>query len=1075
MKSAIRWAVRNSPAMNMLVVSTLIVGLVSAISMRREVFPEFDLEIILISVAYPGASPSEIEEGICQKIEEAVRPIAGIKTQTSVAQEGAANVILELEADVPDVQKILAEIQSEVDRIPSMPPLAEDPEVQQITFRVPAIRLGILGPESDRPGAELKLRELTEQVRDELLGLDSISQANIIGGKDYQIDIEIDERTLRKYGLTLQQVAQIVRRENIELPGGAIKTPAEDILLRGKNRRLTGDEIAKIPLVTQPGGVVLTVGDLGVVRDEFVDTTMLSRINGRPGLAISVDRTMSEDLLAMSADVHKYKATKQLPPGYEFVTWADAAVDVGDRLDLLTRNGTQGLLLVFLVLAVFLELRLAFWVALGIPVSILGGSAILIYLDQTMNMLSMFAFLMALGIIVDDAIVVGENVFAHRQRGASFLDAAINGTYEVIPSVVASVSTTIIAFVPLMFVSGVMGKFIAVMPVAIIAMLIISLAESVFVLPCHLAHERSFIFTVLGFALYPLKFLATMFRRINEFSERGLNVVIRRLYRPTMRWSLANPATVACGALAILLVTAGAFAGGFIPFVFFPEFDNKSIEARVVYPDGTPGEITDAATRRLEQAILDVDRELSPSESLLVVRHRSVGNVSVPGLADPQERTSGAHMGNVYVELSPPELREGIRSQDVLARWRALAGEFPGAESVVFRSPEMGPAGAAVEFKLLAEPKDMDKLEAAVEKTKARLKEYPGVFDVIDDSSPGKWELQLTIKEKAMAMGIPLADVAETVRAAYYGEEVMRLQRGRHEVKLMVTYPRDQRDSLLGFEDIRVRTSDGLELPITELADVRVERGYSEINRVEQMRSITITADVQEEIGNAGLVNADLRDNFLPQLFEKYPGLRVRWEGQQEQSNDSMQSMMTGLAIAMLCMFALLTLEFRSYFQPFLIMTVIPFGFVGAFAGHALLGLPVSFFSLFGLVALTGVVVNDSIVLIDFINHRNEFSNMSLTEALIDAGARRFRPILLTSLTTFLGLVPMIVETSVQARFLIPMAISLGFGVLFSTFIILLLVPAVYMMLEDVMALVRGAGRAAVRLSHPPDAFSHDR
>ena len=473
--------------MNTLMISVLVVGALSLVLLRREVFPEFELEVVLITVPYPGASPDEVEEGICQKIEEAVRSIDGIKKQTSIAQEGLGSVVLELEAN-SDVQRTLNDVRSEVDRIPSFPLLAEDPEVKQITFREAVIQVGLIGPQSDDLEGEIRLRRIAEDVRDDLIQLPAVSQAELIGAKDYQIDIEISEDTLRRYGLTLQEVARIVRRENVEMPGGTIRTAAEEVLIRGKNKRLFGDEIRKIPLVTQPGGVVLSVGDLGVVRDEFADVTSFHRINGRPGMVISVDRTTSEDLLAMTDVVKRYVETKQLPDGYQLKTWGDASIEVRERLVMLGRNGLQGLILVLLVLAIFLELRLAFWVALGIPIAILGACAVLLYSGQTLNMLTTFAFLMALGIVVDDAIVIGENIYTHRQRGVGPVRAAVDGTVEVLPSVFASIATTIIAFVPLLFVSGMMGKFIAVMPATMIAMLVISLVESTIILPCHLAH-----------------------------------------------------------------------------------------------------------------------------------------------------------------------------------------------------------------------------------------------------------------------------------------------------------------------------------------------------------------------------------------------------------------------------------------------------------------------------------------------------------------------------------------------------------------------------------------------------------
>lgn len=1072
MRSILQWSVRNTPAMNTLMIAGMLLGIITLMKMRREVFPEFDLEILLVSVPYPGASPDEVEEGICQKIEEAVRAIEGIKKQTSVAQEGAGFVVIELESSVRDVQKVLNEVRSEVDRIPSFPLFAEDPEVKQITLRQPVIRVGVIGPDRTDPESELQLRAVAERVRDDLLQQPAVSQAEIIGARDFQIDIEIPEETLRKHGLTLKQVAEIVRRENIELPGGTMRTDAGEVLLRGKNKRTLGEEIAEMPLVTTPEGVVLSVGDLGVVRDDFDDSiTSLSRINGRPGLAISVERTSSEDLLAMVADVRKYVAANDLPPGYTMAVWGDQSVEVRDRLEMLAENGVQGLILVFVLLAIFLEIRLAFWVALGIPVALLGTCAVLYFVGHTMNMLTSFAFLMVLGILVDDAIVIGENVYDHRVRGKSFLQAAIDGTSEVLPSVASSVATTVVAFLPLMFVSGVMGKFIGVMPVAVIAALLISLAEAAFILPCHLAHPPSgesflarmqrwrgvmtkplqltagnllvalaWVWTQLA---YPLHRIGDFFAWSNGASNAALDAFSRRFYVPTLKWCINNSAITLAAAFAVLVVSFGLVAGGFTPFNVFPKIDSNQLEARIVYPDGTPAAVTIASTERIEKAIEAVNRKYAtPEQPLVLIVQRSVGQVSAPGAMGPDTRTSGSNVGGVNVELVDTTQRS-ILSQQIIAEWRQLAGEFPGAETVSFGTPNFGPGGRPVEFKLLADAAKMKELEAAVEETKAKLAQYGGVYDIADDSRPGKWEYQLRVKPKALAMGIPLGDLAETVRSAYYGEEVMRLQRGRHEVKLMVRYPRDARRSMADFEEIRVRSVDGSERPILELADVKVQRGFSEINRIEQMRSITITADIDESMANAYNVVANLRNEFMPQLLEKYDGVRVRWEGQQEQTTESLESLKLGLFVALIAMFVLLTMEFRSYLQPLMILAIIPFGIIGAIWGHFLQGMELTMFSVFGLVALTGVVVNDAIVLIDFINHRVR-DGLPIKEALVDACSQRLRPVFLTSVTTIAGLMPILLERSFQAQIVIPMATSLCFGLMASTLLVLIMVPTLY-------------------------------
>ncbi|MGQ9563508.1 MAG: efflux RND transporter permease subunit [Thermogutta sp.] len=1132
MKGILRWSINNAPAMNTLLIGLLVVGTVSLLRMRREVFPEFNLDMILISVPYPGASPTEVEEGICQKIEEAVRSVAGIKKVYSVARESGGAVILELFSDVADPQRVLDEVRSEVDRIPSFPELAENPEVKLITLRRGAISVGVIGPESDDPRAERALRELAEQVRDELIALPNVNQADLMGVRSYEISVEISEKTLREYGLTLQKVAQVIRQENIEVPGGTLRAHSQEVLLRGKNKGLTGKEIANIPLVTQPDGRILTVGDLATVRDAFADTTAISRINGRPGMAIVVTSTMTEDLLKTTQDVHEYIARKKLPPGYQLVTWGDISVYVRDRLNLLAKNGLQGLVVVFVLLAIFLEIHLAFWVALGVPFAMLGTAIIMQWNDQTLNMMSMFAFLMALGMLVDDAIVVGENVYVHRQTGKSYVEAAIDGTYEVLPSVSSAVLTTVIAFAPLFFVPGIMGKFIWLLPFGVITMLLVSLAEAIFILPCHLAHDPnkwdrrwtgsdteddfsedgdrasakkrwkrrrwlgiawrvavSFLLIALLFALiyrqvawetsWPIWVVSVTivailtFARalpriegftnlINRYADGILKLFIDRVYTPVLTAALRFvPLTLSIG-IAMLLIVFGVVASGYVPFVPFPKLDAEAIEASVYYPAGTPEEVTDQATIAIENAIRALDEEYRrQGRALVKTIYRVVGEVTAGALRIGNELPTGSHSGKVEVELVEPGLRD-LSSEEIVKRWREksleLGRQFPGAESVTFQTQARGPGGLPIEFRMLAPAHRMQELEEAVEKCKAYLAEIPGVFDIQDDARPGKWEFQIKTTDKAKALGVSLLDLAGTVRAAYYGEEALRLQRGRHEVKVMVRYPEEERRSLAQFDEIRIRAG-GVERPITELADIAVERGYSQIHRLNQLRAIAITADVDEAVVNSQKIVADLKTKFLPQLFAdpRYADIQLSWEGTQESTNESIAAMIRGLLVALIAMFAILTLEFRSYFQPIIILLIIPFGLIGAFVGHIVMGLPLTLMSVFGMVALTGVVVNDSIVLVDFIN-AGVRQGMPVMKALIESGQRRLRPVLLTSLTTIGGLAPLILERSVQAQYLIPMAVTLCFGLMFTTVISLLLVPTLYLMYNWVVPVRRVVG-----------------
>ena len=1054
MKSLISWTVRNTPAMNVMLVAIVVVGWISFSSMRREVFPEFDLEMALVTVPYPGATPEEVEEGICQKVEEACRSVVGIKKITSVAREGLGYCIFEMADTADDPQRVVGEIRSEVERIPSLPELAEDPKVEQVTLRTPAIKVGVLAP-SDVDGgekAELQLRDVAERVRDDLLALPTVSAANISGAKDYEITIEISEDTLRKYGLSLKSVADIVRRENLELPGGTIRSEGGEVLLRGKNKKYVGDEISKLPLVTLPDGLVLTVGDLGAVRDGFADVAGRNRINGRPGMVVSIDRSSGEDLLAMVAAVKKYVAEANLPPGYSMVTWADASVDVRERLDMLLSNGTQGLLIVFVILALFFDLKIGFWVAMGVPVSMLGTGALMFAADQTLNMLSMFAFLMAVGIDVDDAIVVSDNVERHRKMGKGPIQAAIDGTAEIVPSVVSGVMTTVITFMPLLFVSGVMGKFIAVMPFAFIATLLVSLSEAIFVLPGHLAHGDSGLLRFFQWLCSPFRPLLPGLQFVQRTCDNGLKWFVKNAYAPALEAAIVNRWAVLAGAASILILAVGLIRSGTTPFKLFPKIDAKRIQARVVYPDGTPASVTEQGIARVEEALEQTASRLGSSDRPLVTFvYSSAGGIEMQGKPGMESKMNGSHMGAVSVELEDAANRT-VNSETFLSEWRKATGVLPGADSVVFASENIGPAGKAIEFKLLA-PSDREsvrQLEAAVEQTKAWLAEYPGIIDIDDDSRPGKWEYQMKIKPRAEALGVSLSDVASTIRASFYGEEVMRLQRGRHEVKLLVAYPRDERRTTAALNEVRVRSADGVARPLGELADVNAARGYSEINRLGQKRSITITADVDATSSvTSGQIIGDLQQRLMPSLLAEHPAVRVRWEGEQEQTNDSLRSLGLGFIVSVFAMFVLLTIEFRSYLQPLLILTAIPFGAAGAVFGHALLGMPLSLFTMFGVVALSGIVVNDSIVLIDFINARVR-EGRPLHLAIREAGCVRFRPVFLTSITTVGGLLPLLFDRSFQAQFLIPMAAAMTFGEVVTTVLILIMIPVAYTFLGAV-------------------------
>jgi multidrug efflux pump subunit AcrB len=632
--------------------------------------------------------------------------------------------------------------------------------------------------------------------------------------------------------------------------------------------------------------------------------------------------------------------------------------------------------------------------------------------------------------------------------GKPLVQAAIDGTVEVVPSVISSVLTTVITFMPLCFVSGVMGKFIAVMPFAFITTLLMSLGESILVLPGHLAHEKNFVFTLLGIVLYPLRLLLPVVAMLQRACDAGLKWFVRHIYSPVLDFALDNRYSTLALAVGILLVALGIVRSGITPFELFPKIDANRLLAKISFPDGTPASVTEEATRRIEQAAVAAARKFAPAEGepIVTLVHRAVGQVASQGEVGPDARMSGSHVGAVAVELVEGERRD-VTSEEFISEWRRAAGEFVGTESLVYGTENIGPGGKTIEFKLLAQsdPEAVRQLEAAVERCKEWLGQYPGVIDIDDDSRPGKWEYQIKVKPRAEALGVSLADLAGTIRASYYGEEVMRLQRGRHEVKLMVRYPRDERRSFATLDEIRVTGPDGAKRSLEELADITVDRGYSEINRLDQKRSISVTADI--DVAKSSLtssqITADMEKRLMPDLLAEYPLVRVRWEGQREQTNESLRSLGIGFVVALFAMFVLLTMEFKSYFQPFIILAAIPFGCAGAVFGHAAMGMSLTLFSMFGLVALAGVVVNDSICLVDFINLRVRAGH-PLRQALREAGCLRFRPVLLTSVTTIGGLLPLLLEKSFQAQFLVPMATAMAFGLMMTTALVLILVPVMY-------------------------------
>ena len=1036
MRAAIAWMARNHVAANLLMLVFVVGGLTLGSKIKQEVFPEVALDWISITVPYPGAGPEEVEEGILLKIEENLTGVDGIQQIRSTGAEGFGTVMAEVRSGA-DPEKVLQDVRSEIDRITTFPLDAERPVVAKVVNRLEVISVVVYGDLSER-----SLREWAENVRDELLALPQITQVDLGGVRPYEISIEVAEANLRRYDLTLDQVAQRVRRASLDLPGGAIRSEGGEILLRTKERRYFGPEYADIVVQTLPDGSELSLRDLGVVRDDFAETDTFASFDGKPAAMVKVFRVGEQKPTEISQLVRDYVERKRpsLPPTVQIATWSDSSELFSSRMNLLLKNASIGLVLVMLILGLFLEIRLALWVMLGIPISFLGALFLMPMLGASINMISLFAFILALGIVVDDAIVVGENVFEHRQMGKPFLRAAIDGTWEVGIPVVFSVLTTVAAFVPLIFVSGIMGKFIHVIPLVVISLLLVSLVESLFVLPAHLAFGRRR--TENGGLLGRID-------RVRRAFGGGLERFVAGPYRRTLdlvlRWRLITLAAAA----ALLVLCFGVIGGGILKFTFMPEVDGDVITVSLQMPRGTPAAETARIQRLIEakglETVAQFNEGRAAEDSVLRHFYAVVGGTIMPGGPTGGGTESGAHLSDMALFLTASEAR-GVPAAQISAVWREKVGEIPGVESIVFKS-NLVRMGANIDVQLAHE--DFNVLAAAASRVRTTLAQYPGVGDIEDSYARGKRELKLRLTPEARTLGLTEEDLGRQVRGAFYGAEALRLQRGRNEVKVMVRYPEADRRSLWDLEALRLRTPQGGEIPLPRAAIIEEGRGFSEIRRTDRKRVVNVTASVDSLQANTQEILASLRNGELAELTQEFPGLVFDLEGEEKERRESMQSMKSGFFLALFAIYALLAIPFRSYSQPLIIMAAIPFGIVGAVIGHLLMGFSLSMLSLFGLVALSGVVVNSSLLLIDRINS-NRRGGVELHEALLEAGQRRFRPILLTSLTTFFGLAPMILERSVQAQFLIPMAISLGFGVLFAAGITLLLIPCLYQVLEDI-------------------------
>jgi len=1020
--SLISWFARNSVAANLLMFILIAGGLYSVYTIKKEVQPTIETAYITITVPFLGATPEDVEEGVVIKIEEAIQDIEGIEEIISTASRGSGTVMVEVHADYK-VTEVMDLVKNRVDAISTFPENTEKPIIARTTFEQQVMMVSVSGQVSERT-----LKEYAKQVRNEIVTLPGVSRAVILGARPYEISIEVSEHDLQSYDLTLSEVAQAVRQSSLDLSAGSIRSDSGDVLVRTKGQAYTGKDFEDIVVRTNPDGTRLRLKDVATINDGFVEGEWFSEYNNEPAIAIRVMSVGSQSELDISATVREWIERKQssLPADMQIAAWADISYYLKGRLDLMIENMVMGAALVFLILTLFLRLKLAFWVMLGIPVAFLGAFFLMPSVDVTVNMLSLFGFILVLGIVVDDAIVIGESAYTHMRAKGHSIENIVAGVQEVALPATFGVLTTIAAFLPILLLSGVQGDFFAAVGWVVVLCLGFSLLESKLILPAHLSHMK---IRTYG------KSTTNPFVRFQRFFSEGLHRFVDKRYVPMLEKSLRHPALVLSSFVAMLILSIGLLAGGILKFVFFPDIVSDFLEVQIEMNEGTAPAKTEAAVRHLQDALWEVDRQVSEEHGL------------APGavVTSVMSWVNSDTQGEIFTELVKEDTL--ISGSEVMRRWREVAGDIPGVKTLGFEGAAGGPGGGP-DFSVQLIGSNIEQVGRAAAELERRVRQYEGVYDIRNTYERGTAEIKLNIKPEAESLGLSLADLARQVRAGFYGEEVQRIQRGQDEVRVMVRYPEDERDSVGYLNSVRIRTPDGGRVPFHAVAEVEHTETPSRIQRFDRERAVRISAEVDKENYEPGKIAGDILAIELPEVLQQFPGVRHRLSGATRSQQETQLELLKGAALALFLIYALMAIPLKSYSQPLIIMSVIPFGAIGALLGHLLLGIPVSILSFFGLIALAGVVVNDSLILVDFVN-RERALGVDLRVAVVDATRKRFRAILLTSLTTFVGLVPIVLETSLQAQLVIPMATSLAFGILFATAITLFLIPALYIALEE--------------------------
>jgi len=1019
----IAWFTRNHVAANLLLISIVLGGLFSLSSkLPLEVFPSFVSDRINISVSLRGSTPEDAEKGVTIRIEEALQDLEGIKQISSRSSEGSSQVSVEVDTGY-DERELLADIKSRVDAINTFPADAEKPVIGLIQRKREVIAVTVSSDYNEK-----ETLEYAEQVRDELLRIPAITQVELSGVRNYELAIEVSQDTLRQYDLTLAQISSAIANSSSDISAGNLKTEGGDVLIRSKGQAYRKDEFASIVIKNQADGTIIRLSDIATINDDFEETPVRTRFNGKQAAFIDVYRIGPQSAIEVADAVKNYITSEQanLPQGFYLSYWDDDSEVVKSRIATLTSNALQGGILVLGLLTLFLRPAIAFWVFIGIPVSFMGAFMAMAAFGVTINVISLFGFILVLGIVVDDAIVTGENVYTHLKTAKSGEEAAIKGTQEVATPVTFGVLTTVAAFLPLGFIEGARGAIFAQIPVVVIPVLLFSLIESKFVLPAHLKYIK----------LRQQKGKGSKLEQLQQRFADGFEHAILKYYQPVLGLALRNKLATVSLFMGVFLIILTMITSGWTKFIFFPRIPSETVRVNLTFPAGTPFEVTNKYIIDMSDKARELQRKYQDEETGQSI----ILNI----LASTGGRGGAANSGSVRFEITPAEQRESdIGSRELVKEWRQLIGVIPGAESLTFRA-EIGRSSNPIDIQLSGN--SITTLQTVAEQIKQRLATYPSVFDIADSMSDGKEELQIELTEQGLALGLNRVDVSRQVRNSFFGVQVQRIQRGRDDVRVMVRLPIDERRSVADLKDILIQTPNGGRVPLSHVATLVPGQSPSTITRIDRYRTLNVSADVEKTDTNMTVLQADLK-TYLDELVQQYPGVSHSLEGEAKEQRESFGSLLWGMVFVFFVIYGLLAIPFKSYLQPLVVMSIIPFGMIGAVIGHWIMAMELTIMSLLGMLALIGVVVNDSLVLVDFINKKRS-EGLDLMEAVKTAGVARFRPVMLTSLTTFIGLMPLLFEKATQAQFLIPMAVSLGFGIIFATFITLLFVPVNYMLME---------------------------